>query len=156
MYEVLFRLALYCKYLNISIDILSLPHKHRCSTQWGDQRLAVHRAPLEIWSILTAQFLLFKLSENSLMLSIIIFLFFEAECLFYEYEPLCVTTMAVIMLFGTIYFIISKIKIQTFINTFIYLNFIFWKRRNVCVFEKLIKCSMFIHSNEMSLFADAH
>ena len=63
--------ALFCKYLNISIDIPSLPHKHRRSARRGDQRLAVRGAPSEIWCRLTAQLLLFELRENSATPSVI-------------------------------------------------------------------------------------
>lgn len=63
--------ALFCKYLNISIDIPSLPHKHRCSARRGDQRLAVRGAPSEIWCRLTAPLLLFELRENSATPSVI-------------------------------------------------------------------------------------
>lgn len=137
--------ALYCKYLNISIDIPSLPHQRRCSAQRGDQRLAVHRAPLEIWCRLTAPLLLFKLCDA------VNYLFFFCCCfklkgLFCEYDPLCDTSVTVITFFPSFFYdscvIMSEICMHLFYLFFLrdlalwhihHTPYVNWRRR-LCVF----------------------
>lgn len=137
--------ALYCKYLNISTDIPSLPHKHRCSTQWGDQRLAVHRAPLELWCNLTAQLLLFRLSEDSVMLSVFFSFFFLLlfQGLYCECDPLFVTLMVIMKMFCfiscTSYLIMNEICIYKDLlkRPLYFVPFVNWRR--LCVFAKKMK-----------------